>query len=81
MFLIYAKKYAKKKFSVDKDKCINCKICENECPTKNITMNDRDITFYNKCIGCEKCIHRCPTNAILYKGKPFESYKIEEYLK
>lgn len=81
MFLIYAKKYAKRKFSVDKDKCINCKICENECPTKNILMNDINITFYNKCIGCEKCIHRCPTNAILYKNKPFEPYKIEEYLK
>lgn len=81
VFLIYAKKYAKRNFSVDKRKCINCKICEIECPTKNISMDNKEITFYNRCIGCEKCIHRCPTDAILYKNKPFETYKIERYLR
>lgn len=79
-FLIYARKYAKRNFSVDEKKCINCKICENECPTKNISMNDKKIEFYNKCIGCEKCIHRCPTNAILFKKEQFIPYKIEQYL-
>lgn len=79
-FLIYAKKYAKRNFSLDKSKCINCKICEHECPTNNIWMNDNYIEFYDRCIGCEKCIHRCPTDAILYKNKPFDSYKIESYL-
>lgn len=80
-FLLYAKNYAKRNFSIDDTKCINCKICENECPTNNIAMDNKDITFYNKCIGCEKCIHRCPTNAILYKKKSFETYKIERYVK
>lgn len=80
-FLIYAKKYAKRNFSVDTSKCINCKICEKECPTNNIVMNEKNIEFYNKCIGCEKCIHRCPTNAILFKNEPFIPYKIEDYIK
>lgn len=80
-FLVYAKKYAKRNFSLDEKKCINCKICEIECPTKNISMNDKKIEFYNKCIGCEKCIHRCPTNAILFGKKTFIPYKIEQYLK
>lgn len=80
-FLMYAKKYAQRSFSVDENKCINCKICEGECPTQNISMENKKITFYNKCIGCEKCIHRCPTDAILYKKKPFETYKIERYIK
>ena len=79
-FLIYAKKYAKRNFSIDKEKCINCKICQEQCPTKNIVMKDKEIEFFNKCIGCEKCIHRCPTDAILYKKKPFETYKIEDYI-
>lgn len=80
-FLLYARKYAKRNFSLDKDKCINCKICENECPTKNISMSDNKLQFFNKCIGCEKCIHRCPTNAILYRNKQFIPYKIEDYIK
>ncbi|MGL5756408.1 MAG: EFR1 family ferrodoxin [Paraclostridium sp.] len=79
-FLIYAKKYAKRNFSLDESKCINCKICENECPTKNISMKDKKLIFSKKCIGCEKCIHRCPTNAILFDKKPFTPYKIEKYL-
>jgi NAD-dependent dihydropyrimidine dehydrogenase PreA subunit/flavodoxin len=79
-FLKYAKNYAKRNFSLDEKKCINCKICEHECPTKNISMNDKKIEFYNNCIGCEKCIHRCPTNAILFGKKPFIPYKIEKYL-
>lgn len=79
-FLVYAKKYAKRNFSLDKDKCINCKICQEQCPTKNISINDKELKFTNKCIGCEKCIHRCPTEAILYKKKPFIPYKIEDYI-
>lgn len=80
-FLIYAKKYPKRKFSLDKNKCIECRICQEQCPTKNIFIDNKIIKFSNKCIGCEKCIHRCPTDAILYNKKPFESYKIENYLK
>lgn len=79
-FLIYAKGYANRKFSLDKDKCINCKVCQNECPTNNITLDDKNIKFSNKCIGCEKCIHRCPTNAILYNKESFIPYKIENYI-
>lgn len=80
-FLMYTKKYPKRRFSLNENKCINCKICELECPTKNICMENKKITFYNKCIGCGKCIHRCPTNAILYKNKDFQTYKIERYIK
>lgn len=80
-FLIYAKKYAKRNFSVDEKKCKNCKLCEFECPTNNIVVKYKNIEFYDKCIGCEKCIHKCPTNAILFKKEPFEPYKIENYIK
>lgn len=80
-FLIYSKSYPKRNFSVDEKKCINCKICEHECPTKNICMDNKKITFSNKCISCFRCIHRCPTDAILYKKKPLKTYKIEQYIK
>lgn len=80
-FLIYAKKYAKRNFSLDGNKCIDCKICQEQCPTKNICIDNKILEFSNKCIGCEKCIHRCPTEAILYKNKPFIPYKIEKFLK
>ena len=80
-FLVYVRKYPKRNFSVDSTKCINCKICEQECPTNNIRINEKSIEFYNKCIGCEKCIHRCPTNAILFRKEAFKQYKIEDYIK
>ncbi len=80
MFNTYSKNFAKKKFSLNDKKCIDCNICERQCPVNNIKMDNKKIEFSNKCISCMKCIHRCPGNAILYKSKPFKQYKIENYI-
>jgi len=49
------------KLYFDKNKCINCKKCENSCSmnieiTKNISSPE--------CIRCFECIKVCPTNSI-----------------
>ncbi|WP_138206974.1 EFR1 family ferrodoxin [Haloimpatiens lingqiaonensis] len=73
----YSKNWAKKKLSIDYDKCIKCKKCSENCPTNNINIAE-NITFNSRCISCQRCIHICPKNAFLYKGKGFEQYKLEK---
>jgi len=51
-------------FKVDKDKCVNCNICVNNCPQQNITVGEKGITFGKKCIGCVRCSFNCPKDAI-----------------
>lgn len=72
----YSKKWALKNLTVDKDLCIKCKKCENECPTDNIKFHKDEISFNKECISCQHCIHMCPVNAFRYKGKEIEQYKI-----
>ncbi|WP_102401135.1 EFR1 family ferrodoxin [Haloimpatiens massiliensis] len=77
LFSKYSKNWARKKLSVDYEKCIKCKKCSENCPTSNINIGVV-ITFNSRCISCQRCIHICPKNAFLYKGKGFEQYKLEK---
>lgn len=65
----------KKKVGVDSNLCVKCMKCVNDCPTKNIYL-DENIKFKNQCISCQRCVHCCPVNAFTYKGKHFEQYKL-----
>jgi NAD-dependent dihydropyrimidine dehydrogenase PreA subunit len=67
---------------IDKDKCINCKKCIQECPVSSIT--EKSLEKGNAgftCTKCGKCIDICPQNAISYhiKGMPKKG-KIAEVL-
>ncbi len=59
------------KCSVNKDECINCKIClKSGCPA--ISINDKEnVAQINEasCVGCEVCLQICPKNAIKKEGK------------
>lgn len=74
-FLSATRKWAKKRLRVDMDICVKCGKCVKNCPTQNISLNDR-IDFKENCISCQRCLHCCPVNAFLYKEKGFEQYKI-----
>lgn len=55
------------KVKIDKDKCINCKICVKTCPTLSIGENDitKGVASFT-CTKCGKCIDKCPKDAIHY---------------
>ena len=49
----------------DKEKCVSCKKCVNECPM-NVDMLDNSRKRENgtECILCLKCIDECPKKAL-----------------
>lgn len=51
-------------YKIDKNKCNNCYLCINKCPTKNIEVIHNKIKFNHDCIMCMRCSFNCPQNAI-----------------
>lgn len=52
-------------YRVDPEKCINCDLCINRCPTKNIYRNGKgEIRFHHNCLMCMRCSLYCPKDAI-----------------
>lgn len=55
---------------VDKDLCVGCETCVDECPGEAITMNDGIAKVdKEKCTECETCVDVCPSAAISMNGK------------
>ena len=70
----------KNKFSIVKDRCIDCGLCSKICPTENITKNKNgEIVFGSKCIMCVKCYNLCPKDAILICKKTINDKKYKRY--
>ena len=50
---------------INKDKCVNCGICENKCFYRAITVQDNcHFADAGKCDGCGLCREMCPEGAI-----------------
>ena len=62
-------------YKVQKDKCIKCMKCVNECPSNNITFEDGKFKFAGKCLMCQRCIMYCPKKAI--KVGLFNSWRVD----
>jgi len=60
------------KFWVD-ERCNQCGLCMQVCPTKNITMQDEKLVWHNHCEQCLACIQWCPQEALQY-GKKTSAY-------
>ena len=69
---------------VNKDLCIGCGLCKNDCPANNITIKDKKSVIKNQdCIKCGHCSAICPTAAITLTGfddEPIEIIKNETTL-
>jgi ferredoxin/flavodoxin len=70
----------KNKFSIVKDRCVDCGLCLRICPTGNITKTkDGKIVFGSQCIMCVKCYNLCPKDAILICNKTINNKKYKRY--
>ena len=50
---------------VDKNMCVGCGICVNECPVNAISMEKgKAVIDMKKCIRCKKCHEICPQKAV-----------------
>lgn len=55
--------------TIDYEKCIQCRKCENICHTSCITVCDNNIVINNKiCSTCTQCIAICPAQALCLNG-------------
>lgn len=55
--------------TVDKEKCIGCKMCVSACSFGNMTYSSRMKVAVkcDLCSGHPQCVRMCPTDAIVYK--------------
>ena len=69
------------KIEIEKDSCIECGLCEKNCPM-NIKllcyMKNNQRVLSTECIGCQQCVNICPENIIRYTKKIDFGFK--EYL-
>jgi len=70
---------------VDTDKCIGCKICENNCNHDAIHVSAKKAVIdYEKCVGCGQCVALCRSEGVVMSSKEsgeILNYKIDEYTK
>ena len=63
-------------YKVEKDKCIKCMKCINNCPAHNISIIDGKFKFGYHCLMCQKCVMYCPKQAI--KAGMFNSWRVDK---
>jgi len=50
---------------VNHDLCVNCYLCEENCPVEAICLEDGEVVLNNdKCIRCVECTNHCPVGAL-----------------
>ena len=54
-----------RKIDINHESCVNCFLCEENCPTGAIELIDGEVVLDNdKCIRCVECTHHCPVGAL-----------------
>ena len=54
---------------VNKDLCIGCELCKNDCPVNNIIIENKKSVIKNQdCLMCGHCAAICPKEAITITG-------------
>lgn len=62
------------KLYIQKDVCVSCGMCENNCQASCINSKEKNIDN-EMCVKCLKCLSVCPKNAIKYGLKPKQEVK------
>ncbi|MGL5416787.1 MAG: nitroreductase family protein [Clostridium sp.] len=67
---------------VNKELCIGCSLCKNDCPMNNIKIEDKKARIKSQdCIKCGHCEAICPKNAITITGFEGSTMDIKEPIK
>lgn len=62
------REFYKNTFHIDSDKCRDCEMCVEKCPTRAIiSRNNIKIIDQKKCINCNRCYEICAKNAVVIK--------------
>lgn len=79
-FLQSAKKH-RHDLCVDFEKCSGCGLCQKQCPTKSIQIeNGKAKLAGQNCTICYRCVNSCPKKAVTIIGKKvFEQCLFENY--
>lgn len=62
---------------VDRDKCIGCGACTEDCLAFNIVLDDDKASVKGNCIECGHCVALCPVGAVSIEG--YDMDDVEEY--
>lgn len=68
---------------IDKEKCVKCGLCVNDCSAKSITFGDDGYPIMAKggekrCFKCQHCLSICPTGALsIFYRNPENSQNVE----
>jgi len=69
------------KLKITTKNCVNCGVCVNLCPMKNLSIVNQSVVQKGRCTMCYRCISNCPKQAITLLGKKiYEQCKIEKYI-
>ena len=66
---------------VDQEKCSACTLCQRQCPTHSITIENGKAKLTGKnCTICYRCVNSCPNQAITIIGRNvFNQCLFEKY--
>lgn len=59
----------------NKDRCIKCKVCVNQCANEAHIFDEEEDKVVAKdinCVNCHRCVTMCPTHAISIRKFPLE---------
>ena len=72
-----------KYISINKELCIGCGKCVNDCVSEKIKLIDGKAEFlYERCIECGHCYAICPTKAVTMEHfKGYEGEKVFDFTK
>lgn len=63
-------------YYVEKDKCVSCGLCEANCPSHALELQDGyPLWVKDHCLLCSACINNCPVEAIEYGDKSQGVYR------